>query len=90
MSALSIKQSINQPKMPELLITFYSSIRQYQSEYLITENIIAEANSDSSLFVYLMVFNATINNSSVISWRSALLVEETGGPRENQKSVASQ
>jgi hypothetical protein len=26
----------------------------------------------------VMVFNATINNISVISWRSALLLEETG------------
>ena len=26
---------------------------------------------------------------SVISWRSVLLVEETGGPGENQRSVAS-
>jgi hypothetical protein len=31
----------------------------------------------------LMVFNATFNNISVISWRSVLLVEETGGPGEN-------
>ena len=30
-----------------------------------------------------MVFNATFNNISVISWRSVLLVEETGLPREN-------
>ena len=30
----------------------------------------------------LMVFNATFNNTSVISWRSVLLVEETGGPGE--------
>ena len=30
-----------------------------------------------------MVFNATFNNISVISWRSVLLVEETGGPGEN-------
>ena len=34
-------------------------------------------------FVCLMVFNATFNNISVISWRSVLLVEETGGPGEN-------
>ena len=27
-----------------------------------------------------MVFNATFNNISVISWRSVLLVEETGVP----------
>ena len=30
--------------------------------------------------VCFMVFNATFNNISVISWRSVLLVEETGGP----------
>jgi len=42
------------------------------------------------LFVCLMVFDATFNNISVISWRSALLVEETGGPGENHRPVASQ
>ena len=36
-----------------------------------------------------MVFNATFNNISVISWRSVLLVAETGGPGENQRLVAS-
>jgi hypothetical protein len=30
--------------------------------------------------VQFMVFNATFNNISVISWRSVLLVEETGVP----------
>ena len=30
-----------------------------------------------------MVFNATVNNVSVISWQSDLLVEETGVPGEN-------
>jgi hypothetical protein len=39
--------------------------------------------------VCLMVFNATFNNISVISWRSVSLVEETGGPGENHRSVAS-
>jgi hypothetical protein len=34
--------------------------------------------------VRVMVFNATFNNISVISWGSVLLVEETGGPGENQ------
>ena len=29
-----------------------------------------------------MVFNATFNNISVISWRSVLLVEETGVPEK--------
>ena len=36
-----------------------------------------------------MVFNATFNNISDISWQSALLVVETGEPGENQRAVAS-
>jgi hypothetical protein len=36
-----------------------------------------------------MVFNATFNNISVISWWSVLFVEETGGPGENHRPVAS-
>ena len=39
---------------------------------------------------WLIVLDATSNNSSVISWPSVLLVEETGVPRENQRSVASE
>ena len=40
------------------------------------------------LFVCLMVFNATFNKISVISWLSVLLVDETGGPGENHRPVA--
>jgi hypothetical protein len=36
-----------------------------------------------------MVFNATFNNISVISWQSVLLVEETGIPGENHRPVTS-
>ena len=35
---------------------------------------------------WFMVFNATFHNISVISWRSVLLVDETG---ENHRPVAS-
>jgi hypothetical protein len=34
-----------------------------------------------------MVFNALFNNISVISWRSILLVEETGLPGEYHRPV---
>jgi hypothetical protein len=43
------------------------------------------------VFVCLFVgwcFNATFNNISVMSWRSVLLVEETGGLGENHRPVA--
>ena len=36
-----------------------------------------------------MVFNATFNNISTISWRSVVLVEETGVPGERYRPVAS-
>ena len=39
--------------------------------------------------VGFILFKATSNNISVISWRSVLLVDETGGPRENHWPVAS-
>ena len=35
--------------------------------------------------VRVMEFNATFNNISVISWRSVLLVEETGVSVENHR-----
>jgi hypothetical protein len=38
------------------------------------------------MFACLMVFNASFNNISVISWWSVLLMEETG---ENHRPVAS-
>jgi hypothetical protein len=39
--------------------------------------------------VWVMVFNATFNNISVISWRSVLLVEETGVSGENHRPATS-
>jgi hypothetical protein len=36
-----------------------------------------------------MVFNATFNNISAISWPSILLMEETGVTEENHRPVAS-
>ena len=35
------------------------------------------------------MFNNSFSNISVISWRSVLLVEETGVPRENHLPAAS-
>jgi hypothetical protein len=38
---------------------------------------------------WIMLFNATFNNISVISWLSVLLVEETGVPWEDHRPAAS-
>jgi hypothetical protein len=38
---------------------------------------------------WFMLFNVTFNNILVISWRSVLLVEETGVPGENHRPASS-
>ena len=39
--------------------------------------------------VRVIVFSATLNNISAISWWSVLLVEETGVPGENHRTAGS-
>ena len=41
------------------------------------------------IWFWFMVFNATFNSISAISWRLVLLVDETGVPGENHRPVAS-
>ena len=56
----------------------------------IYNNIKRSVKSTSLLSVLrVKVFNATFNNISVISWRSILLVEETGVPVELHRAAAS-
>ena len=43
----------------------------------------------STIWVRVVVFNATFNNISVILWRSVLLVEKTRVPGENHRPAAS-
>ena len=56
--------------------------------FLLQLNQILRLNLNKG-WVGFMVFNATVNNISVISWRSALLVEETGVPGENHRPAVS-
>jgi hypothetical protein len=58
----------------------------------ITTNIVSSNPAHATCTRYnimVMMFNATFNNISVISWRSVLLVEETRVPIEKYRSVAS-
>jgi len=50
---------------------------------------ISSSSGMNNCFVCLMVFNATFNNILFMSWRSVLLVGETGVPGENHRPVAS-
>ena len=61
-----------------------SDLRKYSECRKLYINSSPSALSESS--VRDMVFNATFNNISVISWRSVLFMEEIG---ENHRPVAS-
>jgi hypothetical protein len=58
-----------------------AALRSMSNDWLVRSPVIS--------LVWFMVFNATFNNISVISWRSVLLVEETGVPGESHRPVAS-
>jgi hypothetical protein len=62
------------------VVLFLDMLEQYNFIYNNTWQIID---------VCFMVLKTTFNNISAISWRSVELVEETGGPRENRRPVAS-
>ena len=49
----------------------------------------AYIETELEIMVRVMVFNATFNNISVISWWSVVLVEETAVPVEIHQPVAS-
>ena len=58
--------------------------------YLICSAVISTFKATEWLDIWLVgfvVFNATFNNISALSWQSVLLVEETGVPRENHRPV---
>ena len=51
------------------------------------KHLLTDKTFFSSIYVCLMVFNAAVNNISVILWRFVLLLEETGGSGENHRPV---
>ena len=55
----------------------------YGPEDLCFDDEPVDCHFDDDMVCCLMVFNATFSNISFILWRSVLLVEEAGGPREN-------
>jgi hypothetical protein len=71
-------------------------IQQYVIKFIIDLRSVGSflrvvANKEASeLIVRVMVFNAIFSNISAISWRSLLLVEETGVSGGNYRPIASQ
>ena len=57
--------------------------------FIFTTSPFSKAGDFIVWFVCLMVFNATINNISIISMRSVVLVEETGWSGATHRPVAS-
>ena len=69
--------------LSEKFFTFTRSyVINYQLFYFVCLQILFRVEGD-------MVFNATFNNISAISWQSVLLVEETAVPGENHRPAVS-
>ena len=51
--------------------------------------VVLNDNDVENVRFRVRMFNAIFNNISVITWPSVLLVEETGVPSENHRSVVS-
>jgi hypothetical protein len=75
---------------------YYNNERKILSICIHHDQVLANQWNRNSVSIFniglvlvFMVFNATFNNISVISWRSVLLVEETGVPGENHRPATS-
>ena len=69
--------------LPEELDSFASTVRHNEELISCLYQLFRSETEAQVRFVCLfMVFNATFNNVSVISWWSVLMVEETGEPGE--------
>jgi hypothetical protein len=75
----------------KLFITYFRHLDNTTSQVTWIVNIIGVelGNLHLKIRVILMVFNATFNNISVISWWSILLVQETGVPGGNHRPAAN-
>jgi hypothetical protein len=72
------------------VIKFVSDLQRLGGFSQVT--LISSTNTTDNIDIVcllFMVFNATFNNISVISWQSVLLVEETRVLGENHRPVAS-
>ena len=61
-------------------VRYYSSIQVFCQNY---------CGVIMTVRVMVLMFNTTFNTISVISWRSVLLVDETGEPRDNHRPATS-
>jgi hypothetical protein len=90
---LQILFKINSFRTCNLVLHFHiihiiRALRFDMSDNLVNRLITIFQNMVRDL-VWFMVFNATFNNISAISWRSVLLVEEIGVPSTCRKSLTN-
>ena len=72
----------------EEIVTFNVNLGSEFGKIIVTIFIEVRNLIGMCLAVCFMVFSATFNNISVISWWSVLLVEETGGPAEKTTDLS--
>ena len=70
---------------PDVLQSIHKELEIWKDQMMDVSNV----TMDGLGLLVVMVFNATFNNISVISWQSVFLEEETRVSRENHRHVAS-
>jgi hypothetical protein len=73
--------------LPSLMPRVKRSIKVMQITIEMKQFVLIPFIIRALMMLRFMVFNATFNNSSVISWRSVLFVVETGVPIENRRPI---
>ena len=80
----------NLPTSKVMSLVYCKPAKIRPGRYSKSRTIYLHPSEIQGLRVSVMVFNATFNNISALSWRLVLLVEKTGVLRENHQPAASQ
>ena len=86
---LTIGEALSNSSGVYLTLSQLSNIEIINFHFTSFFQLTTQIKVDFRIRVRVRVCNAAFNTISVISWRSVLLVEETGVPIENHRPVAS-
>ena len=78
---------MNKGTSQQLEPTIYCTRGEPANHYII-DLVCTLTEREIQLGYRVRVFNATVNNISIISWQSVFLMKDTGAPGENHRPVA--
>ena len=86
---LTIHNTNQSDRLPQITKHANKTDNKIDKIVLVCHDLKVTQFKNTRIWVRIMMFNATFNNVSSMSWRSVLLVEETRVPGENHRPAAS-